>query len=142
MQLLGDQPQQVVYEHLGTNDIFCIPSLKEALGVANIEALASGISVISTNTGGIPEVLDNGNNGWLVNLNDPQALADAIKECIGNAQKRMDKSINGRKFISKFSVDTMLDNFIRILEDALSAKFTTSAGKFYSEHGAATKEKS
>lgn len=126
VQLLGDQPQQVVYEHLSQNDIFCVPSLKEALGVANIEALASGIPVISTHTGGIPEVLDNGNNGWLVNLQDPPSLAAAIKDCIENPQKRKTQAINGLKFISKFSVNSMLNNFIRILEDAISCKNTTS----------------
>ena len=116
----------MVYEQLGVNDIFCVPSLKEALGVANIEALASGISVISTNTGGIPEVLDHGKNGWLATVNDPASLAEAIKDCVTNPQKRHAASLNGRNFISKFSIEDMLSNFIRILEDALSGIHTRS----------------
>jgi colanic acid/amylovoran biosynthesis glycosyltransferase len=120
VKLLSSQPQKVVYEYLAMNNIFCVPSLKEALGVANIEALASGIPVISTNTGGIPEVLDYGNNGWLVNINDPVSLAAAIKDCIEDPHKRLHQAMNGNKFIRKFSIDSMLHNFIRILENVLS----------------------
>ncbi|MCU0352901.1 MAG: glycosyltransferase family 4 protein, partial [Cytophagales bacterium] len=70
LNYLGPQSQQVVYEHLRTEDIFCVPSNTEALGVANIEALAHGIPVISSRVGGIPEVLAEGENGWLVQPND------------------------------------------------------------------------
>lgn len=129
VHLLGDQPQPVVYEHLSRNDIFCVPSLKEALGVANIEALASGIPVVSTRTGGIPEVLDHGNNGWLANLNDPGSLAAAIKDCIQHPLERLHKSMQGRKFITKFSVDSMLRHFLLILEDAVLCKHPTSGNK-------------
>jgi glycosyltransferase involved in cell wall biosynthesis len=126
IDLLSDQPQQVVYEHLSKNDIFCVPSLKEALGVANIEALASGIPVISTRTGGIPEVLANGENGWLVTLNDPDSLAATIRQCIDHPRERLEKSIQGRNFITKFSVDSMLSNFISILENAVICNQSTS----------------
>jgi glycosyltransferase involved in cell wall biosynthesis len=117
VNLLNEQPQQVVYSHLAKNDIFCVPSLKEALGVANIEALAAGIPVISTNVGGIPEVLDYGRNGWLVDVNNPLELAAAIENCIGNPQERITKSTYGREFITKFSVDSMLKKFLSILEE-------------------------
>ena len=115
LRYLGPQPQPVVYEYLRTADIFCVPSATEALGIANIEALAHGIAVVSSRVGGIPEVLDNGNNGWLAEPGNAVALAAAICECIGNPAMRLEKAQNGRKFIAKFGKEAMFNEFLRIL---------------------------
>ncbi|WP_428653898.1 glycosyltransferase family 4 protein [Runella sp.] len=115
----GPQPQERVFEYMRTYDIFCVPSYTEAFGVANIEALAHGISVISTRVGGIPEVLDNGNNGWLVASGNSAALADAVKECIQTPELRLQKAQNGLNFIQKFSKDEMLRNFVEMLESVV-----------------------
>jgi colanic acid/amylovoran biosynthesis glycosyltransferase len=109
-----------VYEHMDTSDIFCVPSRREALGVANIEALNSGISVITTNVGGVPEVMDYGRNGWLVNPEAPHELAAAIQECIEDCVKRQALSSNGLTFIRKFSKENMIDNFIRLLTEKIT----------------------
>lgn len=116
LNYLGPQPQSVVYGYLRTNDIFCVPSNSEALGVANIEALAHGIPVISTRVGGIPEVLNQGENGWLVSPNDALALAEAIRECISDAPLRHRKSEQGKLFITRFSKDVMIDEFVKIVD--------------------------
>ncbi len=114
---LGPQPQRVVYEYLRNYDIFCVPSATEALGVANIEALAHGISVISTRVGGIPEVLDGGNNGWLVASGNASELAAAFTDCIQNPAVRATKSRNGKVYIQRFSKDQMLGNFVDIVKE-------------------------
>lgn len=115
---LGPQLQHKVYKLLQEADIFCVPSATEALGVANIEALAAGIPVISSRVGGIPEVLDQGNNGWLVETGNAGELAGAIKACIENEQERLKRSRNGKKYIQKFSKDKMLAEFLLILKDS------------------------
>lgn len=120
VNFLGEQPQASVYKQMYINDIFCVPSKKEALGVANIEALAFGIPVVSTWAGGIPEVLDNGNNGWLAKAGDAKDLASQLSSCISDASGRNLKSANGRKFIEKFSVRNMFSTFIDISENALT----------------------
>ena len=117
----GPQPQARVYEALRSHDIFCVPSYTEAFGVANIEALAHGISVVSSRVGGIPEVVDNGNNGWLIESGNVESLAVALVECIENPQLRLKKAENGRKFIQKFSKDEMLRNFVQMLESVVIA---------------------
>jgi glycosyltransferase involved in cell wall biosynthesis len=88
--------------------------------VANIEALAHGILVISSRVGGIPEVLDNGNNGWLIESGNAEMLADAVRECIQHPEIRLQKAQNGRNFIQKFSKDKMLRNFVEMLESVVS----------------------
>lgn len=117
----GPQPQARVYEALRSHDLFCVPSYTEAFGVANIEALAHGISVVSSRVGGIPEVVDNGNNGWLVESGNVESLAAALVECIESPPLRLKKAENGRKFIQKFSKDEMLRNFVQMLESVVNA---------------------
>jgi glycosyltransferase involved in cell wall biosynthesis len=112
---LGPQSQAAVFGHFLENDIFCVPSRSEALGVANIEALASGISVVSTRVGGIPEVMDNGNNGWLTGAGDGVALAAALESCIGNPAERITKAANGKAFARGFDKGEMFRNFLTIL---------------------------
>ncbi|MFN4144915.1 MAG: glycosyltransferase family 4 protein [Runella sp.] len=116
---VGPQPQDKVYEYMRSYDIFCVPSYTEAFGVANIEALAHGLSVVSSHVGGIPEVLDGGRNGWLVPPRDANALAEALKECIVRQDLRLQKATNGRTFIEKFSKDEMLRNFVVMLQETL-----------------------
>jgi glycosyltransferase involved in cell wall biosynthesis len=74
LHLEGIVSQNVFFEQLAQHDIFCIPAKAESLGLANAQALASGISVVSTNAGGIPEVMNGDENGWLALPNDINSL--------------------------------------------------------------------
>lgn len=117
---LGPQSQEIVREYLERCDILCIPSLREGLGVANIEGLAAGIPVVSTNTGGIPEVLGQGAYGWLANVNDVKSLADTLKKCIEFPEVRKNKSRAGRQFVEQqFSHKIMLENFLGLLNKVI-----------------------
>ncbi|MCB9294323.1 MAG: glycosyltransferase family 4 protein [Lewinellaceae bacterium] len=116
---LGNQSQEQVFRQMQASDILCIPSLREGLGVANIEGLNYGIPVVSTNVGGIPEVLGDGAYGWLAEPGNPESLARAIKECIDNPELRWEKSLAGRRQVEeKFGYRKMLECFLQILEEA------------------------
>jgi colanic acid/amylovoran biosynthesis glycosyltransferase len=97
------------------SDIFCVPSHKEALGVANIEAMARGLAVVSSNAGGIPEVLDYGNNGWIVPVANPNALSKALNECVFNEEMRKEKIRHAMSFAQRFSERQMFQNFTDII---------------------------
>jgi glycosyltransferase involved in cell wall biosynthesis len=105
--------RKAMYEH----DIFCVPSLLEALGVANLEALSRGISVVSSDAGGIPEVLDQGRAGWMVPVGDDSALARAIEECIVNEPLRKEKRENGLKYARDFDVKIMYERFKQMIKN-------------------------
>jgi colanic acid/amylovoran biosynthesis glycosyltransferase len=111
-------PQSIVFQALTQHDIFCIPSKAEALGLANAEALASGISVVSTSAGGIPEIMNAGNNGWLAKPNDINSLEQALRNCIeAPLEERIKKSRNGRSWVEQnFDYTIMLKKFISLIE--------------------------
>jgi colanic acid/amylovoran biosynthesis glycosyltransferase len=117
IRLTGKQSQSEVFGHLRKADLFCVPSYREALGVANLEAMACGLPVISTRVGGIPEVLDHGRCGWLVPPDDPAALAEAIRECLTNPTVREQKLRAAAERVRLFSVETMYRNFLNILTE-------------------------
>jgi len=64
--------------------LFTCPSHMEHFGIVNIEALAAGVPVVSSNVGGIPDIVRPGENGLLVPHADSEALADALLSVLGN----------------------------------------------------------
>jgi colanic acid/amylovoran biosynthesis glycosyltransferase len=115
-ELNGPMRPEKVRNYFNTCDIFCLPPIKEALGVANMEALASGLPVITSNVGGIPEVLDNGKCGWIIEPENSHQLKHALMECIENDKMRIAKSLYGKEFVTKFNSNDLIKNFTEILK--------------------------
>ena len=120
---LGLISQEAVCEALYAHDILCTPSRQEGLGIANIEGLAAGIAVVSVKEGGIPEVLDYGNNGWLAETNDPISLAETLKICIeAPPSVFFEKKRNGRVFVEKkFDTKILIDQFLDICSSVVKS---------------------
>jgi N-acetyl-alpha-D-glucosaminyl L-malate synthase BshA len=74
---LGKQDR--VHEKLGQADLFLLPSDSESFGLAALESMACEVPVISTNVGGLPEVVTHGADGYLV---EPRDVAGAAKHAI------------------------------------------------------------
>jgi glycosyltransferase involved in cell wall biosynthesis len=119
LNLLGRQSQDQVFHHMATHHIFCVPSLQEALGVANLEALNIGIPVVSSDAGGIPEVLDYGNCGFLSVAGDAGSLAFSLRNCLYDNENRKQKVLNGFEHIRKFKADFILENLQMILNGSV-----------------------
>ncbi|WP_159475678.1 glycosyltransferase family 4 protein [Dyadobacter sp. 3J3] len=117
INLIGPVSEESVKKLMEENDFLIIPSRQEAFGVANLEALAIGLSVITSNVGGIPEVMNFGKNGWMVSPGNPLELANAIRHAIENPDERLVKQQNGYDFVChNFSHEQVLDRFLGILE--------------------------
>lgn len=97
----GFVPYGKVPEALSQIDVFVYPSLHEGFGRAIMEALAMEKAVVATNVGGIPDLIKDGINGFMVDPNNPEMLAEKIKELLENKEQREKFGKAGRKWISE-----------------------------------------
>jgi glycosyltransferase involved in cell wall biosynthesis len=78
-------------------DIFVLPSLSEGLSSAILEAMATSLPIVATAVGGIPELVEDGDNGLLVAPADPAALARAIERLADNPEESQRMGLRGRE---------------------------------------------
>ena len=69
-------------------DLFLLPSDQESFGLAALESLASGVPVVASDVGGVPEVVTQGETGWLVPVRDPVAMARAALSLLADPARR------------------------------------------------------
>jgi glycosyltransferase involved in cell wall biosynthesis len=97
-------------ELLSRSSLFVLPSLREGLGVAIIEAMASGLPVVASDVGGIKEVVADGLSGLLCPPGDAEALARAIRRLLSDPQMMERMGRRGREICEeRFRVETMLE---------------------------------
>jgi len=99
ISFLGAVEHRQVPNVLKNVDIFVMPSIREAFGVAAVEAQAMEIPVVATKVGGVPEVVKDGITGILVEPCNPEQLATAIIELIENPERRKEMGKDGRKYV-------------------------------------------
>ncbi|WP_024590387.1 MULTISPECIES: glycosyltransferase family 4 protein [unclassified Pseudoalteromonas] len=94
---------------LKTADIYCLPSYNEGFPMGVIEAMSAGVCVVSTYAGGIPDAIESGKDGLLVNAGDIEALAQAIINLIQDRElNRKLVEVGKIKFEEHFSQQAIL----------------------------------
>jgi len=114
-------PQKEIYKYYASADIFVFPTIYEPFGNVHLEALASGLPVITTKLSGASEIISHGINGFIVNT--PENI-DKISEYICllmNEQIRKKMSEEARKLAEKFSFEKYI-NSITDLYKSISIK--------------------
>ena len=108
-----------VKEWLGTMDVFTMPSLSEGLPLSLLEAMAAGIPPVVTQVGGMPEVVRDGETGFIVPPGDGAALADRISFLLGNPPLATKMGIASRDCIlDRFTVDRMAAEYRDVYRQA------------------------
>jgi starch synthase len=90
-------PKREVIQLLTHATVFAIPSIYEPLGIVNLEAMACGTAVVGSRTGGIPEVVADGETGLLVPPGEPGPLAEALNTLIRDPGRAAAMGQAGRK---------------------------------------------
>jgi glycosyltransferase involved in cell wall biosynthesis len=84
-------------------DVFVMPSISEAWGLAALRAMAHGLPVIASDTGGLAEMIEQGRSGWLVPPGSAETLAAAIIEAAEDEPRRAAMGVNARSRAGLFS---------------------------------------
>jgi L-malate glycosyltransferase len=116
---LGKQDQ--IYDKLAVADVMLMPSELESFGLAALEAMACEVVPIATRAGGVPEVIDHGNTGYLADVGDVDTMARYALELLGDEKKLRDMGKRAReaamaRFCSTKIVKQYEDFYRRVLE--------------------------
>ncbi|MFN4224354.1 MAG: GT4 family glycosyltransferase PelF [Fervidobacterium nodosum] len=110
-------------ELLKVADIFVMSSDYEGVPISLLEALASGVPVISTAVGGVPEILESGRAGILVTPKDEEELAQKIIELARDEKKRLEFSEYGKKLAKeKFDIRKTVEKYEKLYISLLDRK--------------------
>jgi glycosyltransferase involved in cell wall biosynthesis len=113
VELLGWVKGTAKDELLTMSSVYVLPSFDEGVPMSILEAMASGMPVVSTPVGGIPEVVGNGSEGLLVAPGDVVALSAAICRLLGDPCLR---SRMGQNCLARFRQDFSIDSVLERLE--------------------------
>jgi L-malate glycosyltransferase len=101
--------QKEVRPYLATCDIYMMSSIFEGLPIALLEAMASSCAVVSTDAGGIKEVINDGVNGYLCPVDKPEMLSDLALALMFDPKKRGEFGLRAReRILEKFSMKSMV----------------------------------
>ena len=106
-------------EVLNISDLFFLPSSTESFGLSALEAMACGVPVISTKTGGIPEVVIDGESGYLSEVGDVKEMSSNAVEILSNENKLLLFKENALKQAMKFDVKQILPRYEKIYEKCI-----------------------
>lgn len=94
-------------------DIFAFPTFCDTFGLVNLEAMNYQLPIVTTNFGGIPDEIINGENGFVVEPEDAQATADALCQLLEDASLRQRMGRAGyKKFMEEFTEETFERNIV------------------------------
>ena len=93
------------------------PSLYENVSHTALEALACEVPVIATCVGGLPEVVLEGETGYLVEVGDTQAMADRAADILSNTDKQRTMGQRGRSYaIERFNTERVIPQYVELYE--------------------------
>lgn len=99
---------------LGISDLFLLPSESESFGLAALEAMASGVPVIASRVGGLPEVINHGVNGFLEPVGDVEAMATHAIQLLQNPVLLAEFAENAIEAAATFSMDQIGDSYLNV----------------------------
>ncbi len=101
-----------IADYLSVADLLLVPSETESFGLAALEAMACEVPVIATRAGGLPEVVKNGENGYLIRLGDINAMAEHAIEILSDEPKQRAMGRRGREWaVEQFNTEKVIPQY-------------------------------
>ena len=109
-----------VYEVLCYSDLFLLTSETESFGLAALEAMMMSVPVISTNTGGLPEVNIENESGFLFKVGDIEAMSRKSIDLLASSKLLNQMKASARNTALKFNIDNVIDSYLEIYKKAIN----------------------
>jgi glycosyltransferase involved in cell wall biosynthesis len=108
----GFQPD--IGPFLAKATVYCLPSSYETLGISILEAMAAGVPVVATRVGGLPELVQDGTTGYLVEAGDHRHLAERIMEIVNSTEMRDRMGAAAETAAAPYSIQAMVDKYLEL----------------------------
>lgn len=129
VRFLGFVPHDSVPDLLHEADVLVLPSEYEELGTAIVEAMYSGLPVVATRTGGVPELVAHGVNGLLVPPSDAIALAGALRRMLADRDLARRFGERGRARAQGFRWDALAPRVLGVYRDVIAVRGTEDSAR-------------
>lgn len=107
--------------YLAALDLFVFPSLHEGMGSTILEAMQHGVPVVASNAGGIPDLIQDGVTGVLVEPGNSQALASAIRALLEDPSQARAMAAEASRRLPRFSPQAMAGRYVELYESVSAA---------------------
>jgi glycosyltransferase involved in cell wall biosynthesis len=120
VQFVGKIPHKMVQTFMQRADVFILPSLSEGLPNVILEAMACGLPIVASRVGGIPDIITNDVNGYLVEVKDTDDIANKIILLLQNDTLRKKLSDNNKHLVKKYAWDNVIVELEKIYGSTIS----------------------
>lgn len=114
--LLGSVDREEMFSQLSSSDVFVLNTSFESFSFQVVEAMYAGLPVITNNTGSLPELVRNGEEGFLCPVGDTESMKGKILQLYNDKELRQEMAIKGKKRSQKFSIENTLKKLIEELK--------------------------
>jgi N-acetyl-alpha-D-glucosaminyl L-malate synthase BshA len=116
VDFLGDR--EFIADILPAGDVFLLPSEHESFGLAALEAMSCGLPVVASNIGGLHEVVEDGDTGFLFDPHDADGMSAVITELFQDGTRRKEIGLKARERAKRdFGKDKIVEEYISFYED-------------------------
>jgi len=118
VQFLESTP--AIEKFMSVADLFLLPSEQESFGLVALEAMASGVPVVASRVGGLPELVEEGKTGFLRPMGDVQGMLEAALEILSNRTRRRSMGEAAReRATQRFRPEVVLPRYLEVYERTL-----------------------
>jgi glycosyltransferase involved in cell wall biosynthesis len=122
-RFMGYLRGEELWSAFASADVFIFPSAMETFGLVLIEAMASGLPVITSRVGGVDDMVQPGVNGYVFNVGDTRGMIDGVRAVMSDRNKRAVMGRNARLFAETQSWPAMMDELVTCYDDLISGRF-------------------
>jgi glycosyltransferase involved in cell wall biosynthesis len=121
VKFMGYMTGKALSEVYASADVFVFPSALETFGLVVTEAMAAGLPVVASQVGGIPDVVEEGVNGYTFAVGDRQAMIDGVRNIITSRGRLQQMGYDARQFAATQTwpamMDQVVEHYVRLIEE-------------------------
>lgn len=118
---VGKQPK--IVDYLSVSDVLLLPSEQESFGLAALEAMACEVPVVASRVGGVPEVVSDGETGFLSNVGDVEKMGKDAARLLADKELRQEMGNRARESaVSRYRTEIVIPQYLKFYESVLTKK--------------------